>query len=168
VTALIVLLAAYGLFTLWLFRKSEQSIEQAHARIAELEQQRQSDAEQIAEMFNKEQFNQAEIMHLNGRLHDTVADLDEACAWIRRADGLPVKALADLEVEESPIFDQLMSDWLRPALPAPKTPRPPLALPSGHFLVDRTILPADDPDDPVAGTKYWAEPLPAGTNGTRP
>jgi len=175
-TALIVLLAAYGLFTLWLFRKSEQSIENAQAKIARLERQRRADAKLIAQLRKDVKHERTGLSDLMTRLkrisadHERVKDQGEKAA---------VAAMNILAKERDEFLESLQA-WIlianaalllgaKPTAELPKTPKPPLALPSYGFLVEPDLLlPADDVD---AGTAYWAavesaEPLPAGTNGT--
>jgi len=170
-------LGTYTVFSFWLHWKTGRQIRADAAFIDELCAQRDDDGRLIADLYRDAQMAEVGLSDLMTRLkrisaeHQRVKDQGEKAA---------VAAMNILAKERDEFLESLQA-WIlianaalllgaKPTAAVAAAPKPPLALPSYGFLVEPDLLlPADDTD---AGFTYWAavesEPLPAGTNGTRP
>jgi len=178
-------LLAYTLASFVMHWRSGRASRADAEMIDELCAQRDEDGRLIAQLYRDVQMGEVGMSDLLTRLKRMSDDLAET----QRQAGLAARAGMEIAIRERSTgvaritaerreWAQERWRWTelvltacrllgqRQPLPA-AGPKPPLALPRGAgFLVEPDLLlPADDED---AGSKYWAEPLPAGTNGTRP
>jgi hypothetical protein len=163
-------LGTYTAFSFWLHWKTGR-------QTRDLLDQRVVDAKHIARLYYDAQMAEVGLSDLMTRLKRISADHERAKDQGEKAAVAAMNILA----KERDEFLASLQAWIlianaalllgaKPTGALKAAPKPPLALPSYGFLVEPDLLlPADDAD---AGFTYWAavesEPLPAGTNGTRP